>query len=35
MIAHYERLLEAQRAAGTVPVLTLPPRVSQLPFTGK
>ena len=34
-IEHYERLLEAQRAAGTVPVSTLPPRVSQRPFTGK
>ena len=34
-IEHYERLLEAQRAAGTVPVSTLPPRVSQLPFDGK
>ena len=35
MIEHYERLLEAQRAAGTVPVSAVPPRVSQLPFTGK
>ena len=35
MIEHYEGLLEAQRAAGTVPVSTLPPRVSQLPFDGK
>lgn len=35
MIEHYEGLLEEQRAAGTVPVSSLPPRVSQLPFDGK
>ena len=35
MIEHYEGLLEAQRAAGTVSVSALPPRVSQLPFDGK
>ena len=34
MIEHYEGLLEEQRAAGTVLVSTVPPRVSQLPFTG-
>ncbi len=34
-IEHYERLLEQQRAAGTVPVSSLPPRVSQLPFAGE
>ena len=35
MIEQYERRLEEQRAAGTVPVSTLPPRVSQLPFDGE
>ena len=35
MIEQYERRLEEQRAAGTVPVSTLPPRVSQLPFDGQ
>ena len=35
MIEHYEGLLEEQRAAGTVLVSTVPPRVSQLPFDGK
>ena len=34
-IEHYERLLEEQRAAGTVQVSALPPRVSQLPFAEK
>ena len=35
MIEHYEGLLEEQRAAGTVPVSSLPPRVSQRPFAEK
>ena len=35
MIEQYERRLEEQRAAGTVPVSILPPRVSQLPFDGQ
>ena len=35
MIEQYERRLEEQRAAGTVPVSALPPRVSQLPFDGE
>ena len=35
MIEQYERRLEEQRAAGTVPVSALPPRVSQLPFDGQ
>lgn len=35
MIEQYERRLEEQRAAGTVPVSILPPRVSQLPFAGE